>query len=90
MKTLFVPGGAGFIGSNFIRHWLREYPDDLVVNYDALTYAGNLENLADVSLEYTDRYRFIQGDICDKERLSKLLRESNPQDLTRIYLRLYF
>lgn len=78
MKTLFVPGGAGFIGSNFIRHWLRKYPDDLVINYDALTYAGNLESLVDVSLEYIGRYRFIQGDIRDKARLSKLLRAIKP------------
>ena len=78
MKTLFVPGGAGFIGSNFIRHWLNEHPDDLVVNYDALAYAGNLENLVDVSLKYTDRYRFIQGDIRDKARLTMLLQAIKP------------
>lgn len=62
MKIL-VTGGAGFIGSNFIRYWLREHPDDQVVNYDALTYAGNLENLRDV--EQDARYRFVKGDIGD-------------------------
>ena len=78
MKTLFVAGGAGFIGSNFIRHWLQQHPDDLVINYDALTYAGNLNNLIDVSSKYGERYGFIQGDIRDKARLSKLLLTIKP------------
>jgi len=60
---LFVTGGAGFIGSNFIRYWLREHPEDVVVNFDVLTYAGNLENLAEV--EGNANYRFVKGDICD-------------------------
>ena len=66
---LLVTGGAGFIGSNFIRHVLRSHPDDHVVNLDKLTYAGNLANLADVAAD--SRYRFVQGDICD----GKLVRE---------------
>ena len=60
---LLVTGGAGFIGSHFIRHILRKYPGDSVVNLDQLTYAGNLENLRDV--EGDPRYRFVRGDICD-------------------------
>ena len=60
---LLVTGGAGFIGSHFIRHILRKYPGDSVVNLDKLTYAGNLENLRDV--EGDPRYRFVRGDICD-------------------------
>jgi dTDP-glucose 4,6-dehydratase len=62
MKVL-VTGGAGFIGSNFVRHVLTAHPGDSVVNLDALTYAGNLENLRDV--EADPRYRFVKGDICD-------------------------
>jgi dTDP-glucose 4,6-dehydratase len=60
---LLVTGGAGFIGSNFIRWVLGAHPDDTVVNLDKLTYAGNLTNLADV--ERDPRYTFVQGDICD-------------------------
>ncbi len=60
MKIL-VTGGAGFIGSNFIRYWLREHPEDTIVNYDALTYAGNLENVRD--MEEDARYTFVHGDI---------------------------
>lgn len=58
---IFVTGGAGFIGSNFVRHMLRAHKDLELVNFDALTYAGNLENLADV--EKDPRYRFVRGDI---------------------------
>ncbi|HSL51733.1 MAG TPA: dTDP-glucose 4,6-dehydratase [Candidatus Deferrimicrobiaceae bacterium] len=60
---LLVTGGAGFIGSNFVRHVLATHPGDSIVNLDKLTYAGNLENLRDV--ESDPRYRFVKGDICD-------------------------
>lgn len=60
---LLVTGGAGFIGSNFILYWMKNHPDDAVVNLDKLTYAGNLENLKDV--EGNPKYSFVQGDICD-------------------------
>jgi dTDP-glucose 4,6-dehydratase len=60
---ILVTGGAGFIGSNFVRHVLGSHPGDAVVNLDKLTYAGNLENLRD--LEKDPRYRFVRGDICD-------------------------
>jgi dTDP-glucose 4,6-dehydratase len=68
MKIL-VTGGAGFIGSNFVRHLLAEHPDDRVINLDKLTYAGNPANLADVA--DSSRYTFVHGDICD----AKLLRD---------------
>ena len=60
---LLVTGGAGFIGSNFVRHVLAAHPEDSVVNLDKLTYAGNPANLEDVARD--PRYRFVQGDICD-------------------------
>jgi len=63
--TLLITGGAGFIGSYFIKYWLSKYPKDNIVNLDKLTYAGNLENLKEI--ENDKRYKFIQGDICDKE-----------------------
>lgn len=62
MKIL-VTGGAGFIGSNFILYWLKNYPGDQIVNLDSLTYAGNLENLKEVAKN--PDYKFIKGDICD-------------------------
>lgn len=60
---LLITGGAGFIGANFILYWMRNHPDDSVVNLDALTYAGNLENLKEV--ENNPHYSFVKGDICD-------------------------
>jgi len=63
MTRFLITGGAGFIGSNFIRYLLRKYPDIQVVNLDKLTYAGNLDNLRDV--EKDPRYCFVKGDICD-------------------------
>ncbi len=64
---LFVTGGAGFIGSNYVRHVLASSDDEVTV-YDALTYAGNLSSLADVDDD--PRYRFVQGDICDRDAVS--------------------
>src|SRR3954469_25415639 len=65
MPTLFVTGGCGFIGSNFIRHLLATDPAIRIVNFDALTYAGNLANLADVAND--SRYKFVKGDITDRD-----------------------
>jgi len=73
MKRILVTGGAGFIGSNFVRMVLSEQPDCLVVNLDKLTYAGNLENLA--GLEEHSNHKFIKGDICDGELVGKLINE---------------
>jgi dTDP-glucose 4,6-dehydratase len=68
---LLVTGGAGFIGSNFIRHALQRHPDWQVTNLDKLTYAGNLENLKDI--ENDARYRFVRGGIADRKLISQLL-----------------
>jgi dTDP-glucose 4,6-dehydratase len=68
---LLVTGGAGFIGSNFIHYWLGRHPDDHVVAFDLLTYAGNRANLASVE----DRIAFVHGDICDRDLAESTLRE---------------
>jgi len=67
---LLVTGGAGFIGSNFIIYWLKNYPNDSIINLDKLTYAGNLENLK--SVEKNPNYEFVQGDICDPQLINSL------------------
>ncbi len=70
---LLVTGGAGFIGSNFIRYILAKYPDYQIINLDKLTYAGNLENLKDI--ESDKRYRFVKGDICDLRVVQTLAKD---------------
>jgi dTDP-glucose 4,6-dehydratase len=72
VKKVLVTGGAGFIGSHFIRHMIQAYDDYRVVNLDKLTYAGNLANLKD--LEAEERYEFVQGDICNAELVNYLMR----------------
>jgi len=71
MKRLLVTGGAGFIGSNFIRYMLQKYPELHIVNLDALTYAGNLENLRDI--EKDPRYSFLHGNICEADDVAKVM-----------------
>jgi len=70
---LLVTGGAGFIGSNFVRMVLRDRPGVRVTNLDKLTYSGNLENLTEV--ENDPRYRFVKGDICDAQTVARLIDE---------------
>jgi len=72
---LFVTGGAGFIGSNFIRYIIKKYPKYKIINYDKLTYAGNLDNLRDV--EKNPRYKFVKGDICDFKLVSKHTKDAD-------------
>lgn len=73
MRRLMVTGGAGFIGANFVHYWVEQYPDDLVLVVDALTYAGNLANLDKVQAH--PNFRFVKADICDTEAMEQLLRE---------------
>ena len=73
MRNILVTGGAGFIGSNFIRYMLRKYETYRIINLDALTYAGNLENLEGVDL--TPRYIFVKGDICSDAAVEKVIRD---------------
>lgn len=75
--TLLVTGGAGFIGSNFIFYWIKNHPEDRVVCLDKLTYAGNRATLAPV-LEHPS-FRFVRGDICDREAVDRLFWEEHPQ-----------
>jgi dTDP-glucose 4,6-dehydratase len=78
-KRLLVTGGAGFIGANFVHYWLREHAQDRVVVLDALTYAGNLANLDPVA--QNPQLRFVQGDICDTDKMEILLRQENIDTL---------
>ena len=74
--TIIVTGGAGFIGSNFVFHMLKEHPDYRIVCLDKLTYAGNLSTLAPVM--DNPNFRFVKADICDREAVYKLFEEEHP------------
>lgn len=76
MKVL-ITGGAGFIGSNFIRYWIEKYPEDEIINLDILTYAGNLENLKD--LKENKNYKFIKADIADAVSTEEIFNKEKPQ-----------
>lgn len=73
MKRLLVTGGAGFIGSNFILYWRKQYPNDVIINFDKLTYAGNLENLQEV--ESDNNYQFVEGDICNPSAVQAVMKD---------------
>lgn len=79
MKTILVTGGAGFIGSNFIKLMLEKHPNYKIINVDALTYAGNLENLKDIM--NNDNYVFIKADIRDREKIEEIF---NIYDITSV------
>jgi len=72
MRRVLVTGGAGFIGANFVHHWLKQHPEDRVVMLDALTYAGSRLNFEDV--EGKSNFRFVHGDICDEQLVNELMR----------------
>lgn len=75
MKKLLVTGGAGFIGANFVHYWLKKYPDDKIVVIDALTYAGNFENLA--AVKDNDNFVFCHDDICNQDVVEALIQKHN-------------
>ena len=75
MKTLLVTGGAGFIGTNFVYYWLEKYPEDRVIVLDALTYAGNLDNLTEA--QQTPKCEFVHGDILDQPLVEELMTRHN-------------
>ncbi|NUQ22608.1 MAG: dTDP-glucose 4,6-dehydratase [Saprospiraceae bacterium] len=72
-RKMLITGGAGFIGSHLVRRLVNRYPDYLIVNFDKLTYAGNLENLRDI--EQSPNYRFVKGDITDYEQVAAIFRD---------------
>jgi len=73
MTTILITGGAGFIGSCFVKHMIAEHPDYKIINLDALTYCGNIENLDDIKAN--PNYTFIHGNICDKNLVRDLIKE---------------
>ena len=73
MRNVLVTGGAGFIGSNFVQYFLGAHPDVKLVNFDDLTYAGNLGNLVAVASDH--RYTFVKGDICDRAAVDRVMQE---------------
>ncbi len=75
---LFVTGGAGFIGCNFIRYWLEKYPRDAIVNFDLLTYAGDATSLNDLATVAGPRYELVIGDICNSEQVATALSRFRP------------
>ncbi|MEP2773890.1 MAG: dTDP-glucose 4,6-dehydratase [Fulvivirga sp.] len=82
MKNILITGGAGFIGSHVVRLFVNKYPEYKILNLDALTYAGNLENLSDV--EKASNYTFIKGDICDAEFINRLFKTEEISDVIHL------
>jgi dTDP-glucose 4,6-dehydratase len=81
-KVILITGGAGFIGSHVVRRFVKKYPNYKIINYDKLTYAGNLENLSDVENE--PNYTFIKGDICDAAQLADIFTLHNVTDVIHL------
>ena len=83
-RNLLITGGAGFIGCNLVRWYLGNRPDVRVVNFDALTYAGSLHNLAGLAEQYPGRYLFVRGDINDTALVQKVMREENVDTVAHL------
>ncbi len=82
MKSILITGGAGFIGSHVVRLFVNKYPDYQIINLDALTYAGNLENLRDV--EKKSNYKFVKADITDVSAIAKVFSEYNIEGIIHL------
>jgi dTDP-glucose 4,6-dehydratase len=81
-RTIIITGGAGFIGSHVVRLFVKRYPSDHIINLDALTYAGNLENLRDI--ENASNYYFVKADILDTDKLEKIFNEHQPDGIIHL------
>ncbi|HQE13031.1 MAG TPA: dTDP-glucose 4,6-dehydratase [Flavipsychrobacter sp.] len=81
-KTILITGGAGFIGSHVVRLFVTKYPDYKIINLDALTYAGNLENLKDI--EHLPNYQFVKANICDADTLLSIMKEYQPEGIIHL------
>src|ERR1700747_3034382 len=81
-KTLLITGGAGFIGSHVVRLFVNKYPEYRIINLDALTYAGNLENLKDI--ENAPNYTFIKADITDAAAISDIFNQYKPDGVIHL------
>jgi len=81
-KTIIITGGAGFIGSHVVREFVKNYPEYLIINLDALTYAGNLENLTDI--ENSPNYRFIKADITDENLIDEIFETHRPDGVIHL------
>ncbi|WP_409151836.1 dTDP-glucose 4,6-dehydratase [Sphingobacterium sp. BS-2] len=81
-RTIIITGGAGFIGSHVVRHFVHKYPGYQIVNLDALTYSGNLENLVDI--ENRSNYKFVRADIRDRRALEGIFSENRPDSVIHL------
>ena len=81
-KTILITGGAGFIGSHVVREFVLKYPEYRIINLDALTYAGNLENLKDI--EHLPNYAFVKADITDQQAVSAIFQEYRPDGIIHL------
>ncbi|MDH5380893.1 MAG: dTDP-glucose 4,6-dehydratase [Cyclobacteriaceae bacterium] len=81
-KTIVITGGAGFIGSHVIRRFVKNYPDYQIINLDSLTYAGNLNNIEDVSK--SSNYKFVKGDITDRDFIFRFIADTQPDGVIHL------